>query len=44
MITVMGATGRIGRRITGLLREQGQEVRGIGRSAMNAPWRRRSPW
>ncbi len=33
MITVMGATGRIGRRVTLLLREQGHEVRGIGRSA-----------
>lgn len=33
MITVMGATGRIGRRITHLLREQGEEVRGVGRSA-----------
>jgi uncharacterized protein YbjT (DUF2867 family) len=31
MITVMGATGRIGRRITHLLRAQG--VRGVGRSA-----------
>lgn len=33
MITVMGATGRVGSRITRLLRGQGHEVRGIGRSA-----------
>ncbi|WP_300017869.1 NAD(P)H-binding protein [Pseudonocardia sp.] len=33
MITVMGATGHIGHRVVRLLREQGHDVRGVGRSA-----------
>jgi len=32
MITVLGATGRIGRRITASLREQDEPVRAIGRT------------
>jgi uncharacterized protein YbjT (DUF2867 family) len=33
MITVLGATGNTGRRITALLREAGEPVRAVGRSA-----------
>ena len=33
MITVMGATGNTGRKITELLLEAGEEVRALGRSA-----------
>ena len=32
MITVMGATGNTGRKITELLLEDGEEVRALGRS------------
>lgn len=42
MITVMGATGRVGRQVVALLRSRGEEVRAVGRSperlaALGAP-------
>ncbi|MCX6464103.1 MAG: NAD(P)H-binding protein, partial [Pseudonocardiales bacterium] len=44
MITVLGATGRVGGRVTALLRERGETVRAVARSAGRLAGPGVEPW